>query len=324
MIPLLPRRLNQRLEQGLSALNRATDDLPHYLARAVTSFFAIGMRNAAALSYYAAFSILPLILLLIVLLSRLIGPMITQEQIMSALAPFLPEGASGALVLVQDFVKGALEQSGSITLIALAALAWSGLGLFSNIASALDTIFHSESSFSLVRNRLRALGMAVMLILLLILSFLTSFVISVIDSLLLDPSSVWLQISALALPLGLDMLIFTLIFRFVPARRPAWEAIWPAALLGAVLWEFAKALFGSMTSTSTLFQPLYGAIASGMMLLLWVYILAATFLFAAGVCAQVNLWLQERRWQPDETAVIEGQPALPTSTVQLPPGPPRG
>ncbi|MFN8377301.1 MAG: YihY/virulence factor BrkB family protein [Anaerolineae bacterium] len=324
MIPLLPPRLNERLEQSLLALNRATDDLPHYLVRAVTGFFSIGMRNAAALSYYAVFSILPLILLLIVVLSRIVGPVITQEQIMSALTPFLPEGVSGALVLVQDFVKGALEQSGSITLIALVALAWSGLGLFTNIASALDTIFQAEDSFNLVKNRLRALGMAVVLILLLILSFFTSFVIGVIDSLLLDPSSVWLRISALALPLGLDMLIFTLLFRYVPTRKPAWEAIWPAALIGAAMWEIAKSLFGSMVSSSTLFQPLYGAIASGMMLLLWAYVLAATFLFAAELCAQINLWLHERHWQSDSTAILEDQQALPASTNQPPSERPRG
>lgn len=324
MTPPLPHRLYNRFEQGLSSVNRATDDLPLYLARAVTEFFSLGMRNAAALSYYAVFSILPLILLLIVVLSRIIGPVITQEQIMSALAPFLPEGASGALVLVQDFVKGALEQSTSITLIALAALAWSGLGLFSNIAASLDLIFHGQSSFNLLKNRLRALGMAAVLILLLMLSFFSSFVIGVIDSLLLDPTSVWLRISALALPLGLDMLIFTLLFRYVPTRKPAWEAVWPAALLGAALWELAKALFGSIVSTSTLFQPLYGAIASGMMLLLWAYVLAATFLFAAGICAQINLWLHERRWQTgEEPPVLEDQPALPPATH--PPGElPRG
>lgn len=314
MIPLLPHRLTERLARWLAAANRATDDLPHYLARAVMDFFAMGMRNAAALSYYAVFSILPLILLLIAVLSRIIGPVITQEQIMSALTPFLPEGVTGALDLVQDFVKGALEQSGSITLIALIALAWSGLGLFSNIATSLDTLFHGESSMNMVRNRLRALGMAAVLILLLVLSFFTSFMIGVLESLLLDPSSVWLRISAQALPLGLDMLIFMLLFRYVPIRRPAWEAVWPAALLGAVMWELAKSLFGNMVGTSTLFQPLYGAIASGMMLLLWAYVLAATFLLAAGVCAQVDRWLHERRWQNDDEAVLDGTPILPPST----------
>ena len=324
MIPLLPHRLNERLAHELAALNRATDDLPLYLAHAMTGFFGAGMRNAAALSYYAVFSIFPLILLLIAVLSRIIGPVITQEQIMSALTPFLPEGISGSLGLVQDFVTAAIEQSGSITIIALLALAWSGIGLFSNMASALDNLFHGASSFNLVKNRLRALGMAGVLILLLVLSFFTSFVIGVLDSLLLDPSSVWLRISALALPLGLDMLIFTLLFRFVPRRKPAWEAVWPAALLGAIMWEAAKALFGTMAGSSTLFQPLYGAIASGMMLLLWAYVLAATFLLAAGICAQLDAWLRERRWQGSDDAVVDGQPALPPFTPQPPPDLPSG
>jgi membrane protein len=254
-------------------------------------------------------------------LSRVVGPVVTQDQVMSTLTPFLPEGAGGALTLVQDFVKGAIEQSGSVTIIAIAGLAWSGLGLFSNIAGSLDTIFGGHTTFNLLRNRLRALGMAVALILLLLLSFVSSFVIGVIDSLMLDPSSVWLRISAFALPLGLDMLIFTLLFRFVPTRKPVWEAVWPAALLGAVMWEIAKSLFSTFTSASALFQPLYGAIASGMLLLLWAYVLASTFLFAAELCAQINRWLLERRWAEEPTPVIEGLPVLPDPDPEASPSP---
>ncbi len=308
-----------RVRRGLDSASRATDDLPRYLGQAVTGFLSIGMHNAAALAYYAIFSMLPLILLLVVVLSRLVGPMLTQEQIMTALSPFLPEGAGGALNLVQTFVAGALDQSGSVTIIAVAGLAWAGLGLFSNIATSLDVIFDAGRSLNLVRNRLRAMAMATVLILLLSLSFLSSFVIGLFDSLLLDPSSVWLRISAFALPLGLNMLIFILLFRFVPSRRPDWEAIWPAALLGAILWELAKGLFAWFVSTSTIYQPLYGAIASGMVLLLWTYILAAGFLFAAEVCARVNDWLHERDWQQEPAGIVEPRAQIAASAQSNPP-----
>lgn len=290
----------------LAALDDATDELPRFLWRAVQDFSSRGLRNAAALSYYAVFSIFPLILLVIVIVSRLLGQVLTEDQVMSALTPFLPDGAGRTLTVVQSFISGALELSGSITIIAIVSLAWAGLGLFGNIASALDTIFDAEQPVGLVRVRIRALLMAIVLIALISLSFLSSFVIGLFDSLLLNPATVWLRISTIALPLGLNMLIFTLVFRLVPGRRPEWEAIWPAALLGATIWEAAKALFGLLTSSSLLYQPVFGAIASGMLLLFWIYILAGGFLFAAEVCAHLNRWTLERRWQAEEGGVLEG------------------
>jgi membrane protein len=275
----------------------------------VQDFSARGMRNAAALSYYAIFSIFPLLLIVVVFLTRVLGQVLTEEQILSALTPFLPDGATGAITLIQSFLTGALELSGSVTIIAIISLAWAGLGLFGNIAAALDTIFHAEQPVGLVRGRIRALLMAIVLILLLSLSFLSSFVIGLFDSLLLNPSTVWLRISTIALPLGLNMLIFTLLFRYVPGRRPDWEAIWPAALLGGIIWEVAKALFGLFTASSLLYQPVFGAIASGMLLLFWIYILAGGFMFAAEICAHLNRWLRERRWQEEESGIVEA-PAL--------------
>ncbi len=306
-MPKFIKRLVAWLNKSLAALNQLTDDLPRFLWYAVKDFSARGMRNAAALAYYAIFSIFPLLLLVIVVLSRVLGQVLTEEQVMSTLTPFLPEGAGGALSLVQTFVGGALEQSGSITIIAVISLAWAGLGLFGNIASSLDTIFHAERPVGLVRGRIRALLMAFALVGLLSLSFLSSFVIGLFDSVFLNPAAVWLRISTIALPLGLNMLIFTLLFRYVPSRRPDWEAVWPAALLGAIIWEAAKALFATFTSSSLMYQPVFGTLASGMLLLFWIYVLAGGFLFAAEICAHLNRWGHERRWQAEEGGVLEGR-----------------
>lgn len=306
------------LSNLMIALNRATDDLPRFLWHAVQDFSARGLRNAAALSYYAIFSVFPMLLLVVVVLSRVLGQVLTEEQVMSALTPFLPEGATGALTLIHSFVSGAFELSGSVTVIAILSLAWAGLGLFGNIASGLDTIFQAERPIGLVRGRIRALVMAVVLIVLLSLSFLSSLVIGLFDSLTLSPAG-WLRISTIALPLGLNMLIFTLLFRFVPGRRPEWEAIWPAALLGALLWEIAKSLFGLLTASSLLYQPVFGAIASGMLLLFWIYILAGSFLFSAEICAHLDRWLRERRWQAEAGSVLEAPALQAGPPAELPP-----
>lgn len=271
-----------------------TRQLPVYLRQAVTNFGHSGTRQAAALAYYAIFSVFPLSLLLAVVVGRLLGPVAAQEQLSNALSLFLPQDTTR---LLQSNIEEALQQSGSFTLIALAGLIWSALGLFSNITFSLDVIFAVPARRSLWRQRLVALLMTVILVALITASFVTSAVLRLISVSLLGQPSTWLNVGTIFLPMGLNMVIFALLFRYVPARHVHWDAVWPAAIFGAVGWELAKAGFVWYTSRVVNFQFVYGSIATAIVLLLWAYLIAAIFLFSAELCAQLNDWflLQQER-----------------------------
>jgi len=271
-----------------------TRQLPVYLRQAVTNFGHSGTRQAAALAYYAIFSVFPLSLLLAVVVGRLLGPVAAQEQLSNALSLFLPQDTTR---LLQSNIEEALQQSGSFTLIALAGLIWSALGLFSNITFSLDVIFAVPARRSLWRQRLVALLMTVILVALITASFVTSAVLRLISASLLGQPSTWLNVGTIFLPMGLNMVIFALLFRYVPARHVHWDAVWPAAIFGAVGWELAKAGFVWYTSRVVNFQFVYGSIATAIVLLLWAYLIAAIFLFSAELCAQLNDWflLQQER-----------------------------
>ncbi|MBZ0285942.1 MAG: YihY/virulence factor BrkB family protein [Anaerolineae bacterium] len=272
-----------------SSQDDVTRELPGYLWQAVTNFGRSGTRQAAALAYYAIFSVFPLSLLLAVVIGRLLGPVVAQQQLSSALSLFLPEDTTR---LLQTNIEEALQQSGSFTLIALAGLIWSALGLFTNITFSLDVIFAVPARRSLWRQRLVALLMTVILVALITGSFVTSAVLRLISASLLGQPSTWLNVGTIFLPMGLNMVIFALLFRYVPARHVHWDAVWPAAIFGAVGWELAKAGFVLYTSRVVNFQFVYGSIATAIVLLLWAYLIAAIFLFSAELCAQLNDWFR--------------------------------
>ncbi len=280
----------------------ATRELPHYLWRAGLNFSRTGTRQAAALAYYAIFSVFPLSLLLAVVISTLLGPVAAQEQISSALSLFLPQET---VQLLLKNVTEAMQQGSSFTLIALAGLLWSGLGLFSNITSSLDTIFMVPARRSLWRQRLVALVMTLILIVLITASFLTSAVLRLISASLLGQSSNWLTIGTIFLPLGLNMVIFALLFRYIPSRHVHWDAVWTASIFGAVGWELAKAGFVLYTTRIANFQFIYGSIATVIVLLLWAYLIAAIFLLSAELCAQLNEWFLIREEHELEQLSLE-------------------
>lgn len=270
----------------------ATRLLPFYIWRAIINFGDYGNRQAAALAYYTVFSIFPLTLLLATAISRVLGAAVAQQQIANALRLFLPPESTADLM---NSISQALEQNTSFGLIAIVGLIWSGLGLFSNITSSLDRIFHVPVSRSLWRNRLVAVIMIFILVVLVTASFVTSGILVLISSVFfLNSPSTWITIATVFLPLGLNMIIFVLLFRFVPARLVNWDAIWPAAIFGAAGWEIAKAGFRWYLANLANYQVVYGSIATVIVLLFSAYLLASIFIFSAELCAQLNEWLVRR------------------------------
>jgi membrane protein len=144
--------------------------------------------------------------------------------------------------------------------------------------------------------------MTVILVVLVTASFVTSAALRLISASLLGQPSAWLSVAIVFLPLGLNMVIYILLFRYVPARHVHWDAVWPAAIVGAAGWELIKIGFVWYTASIANFQFIYGGIATAIVLLLWAYLLAAVFLLSAEICAQINYWylsLASRSMLPD-------------------------
>src|SRR5262249_38094046 len=94
-----------------------TQSLLHHLWLAGVNFYRHGTRQAAALAYYAIFSIFPLFLLLVVAISNVVNPALASEQIGNGLRLFLPTGMVSPL---ENDVAAALNQAQSFGIVALA------------------------------------------------------------------------------------------------------------------------------------------------------------------------------------------------------------
>lgn len=294
----------RHLTHWWSQFSPATRSLPRYLWQAIANFNRHGTRQAAALAYYAVFSVFPLTLLLAVGASSLLGPAVAQEQIRNGLALFVPRQT---LDLLQENLVGALQQSSSFGLVALVGVIWSALGFFSNITSSLDLIFRVPAQRSLLRKRFTAFVMTIILVILVIVSFLTSGVLRLVSVMLIDRSSPWITIATLLLPFGLDMVILALLFRYIPYRRVSWDAIWPAAIFGGVGWELAKAGFAWYLTNLANYQFVYGGIATVIVLMFWAYLSASIFLLSAEICAQLDDWWT-KDYEPERKALTDKQP----------------
>jgi membrane protein len=160
-----------------------------------------------------------------------------------------------------------------------------------------------RGSRGMVRQRLIAIIMGLTLVVLVVASFLTSGVLRLVSALTPGLPNLWVRIGIFFLPIGLDVVIFALLFHYVPNREVHWDAVWPAAIFGAIGWELAKQGFEWYLTNLANYAIIYGSIATVIVLLFWAWVIASVFLFSAEVCARLNEWLieeEERQLQQQE------------------------
>lgn len=281
--------------------NTMTDGLLQHLWWAIDRFGKHGTRESAALSYYAIFSLFPLLILLIIVIGSWLGPAAARNQIDGVLRVFLPPSTANFL---QDSIAETLDQRGSFGLVAGVTLLWSSLGFFSSLSSALSRTFRDEKGYNTWSSRLMGLGMMVALGVLLAASLATTLVFNLMDLIIFGTMS-WLTTAALVVPFSLSVAIFAFLYRFIPRRRVRWDAIWVAAFLGGGAWETAKRLFTWYLDNLASYSLVYGSVATMIVLMLWVYLTGIIILLGGEICVAIDDWMSKRSVHGQELAYAE-------------------
>ncbi len=272
-------------------LNTMTDGLLQHMWWSIDRFTKHGTRESAALSYYAIFSLFPLMILLIIVIGSTLGPAAAKNQIDGVLQLFVPTDTAN---FVQDSIAQTLEQRGSFGLVAGVTLLWSSLGFFSNLSSALTRTFRDPKGYNTWQSRLYGLGLLIAFGVLLAASLATTVVFNLIDLVVFYQTTSWVSTGALIVPLSLSVAIFAFLYRFVPRRRVRWDAIWVAAFLGGSAWEVAKRVFGWYLENLASYSLVYGSVATVIVLMLWVYLSGIIILLGAEICVGLDDWMSKR------------------------------
>lgn len=262
---------------------------------------------AAALAYYAAFSLGPLLLLLggwlgSTLRARPELALRYREALATMLEPLLPEGFDG-LALIERSFDLVLTQLSEGTLLrvglSLLVLLWASSGFFASLQRALEQIFDVPEQRGFLRTRAVALvlvaAVALVIALELIGGSLASWswnalrnVSEPLDTfgLQLPDTPAWLTDTG-PLRWVLAITAFTTTFRLLPRRTSRW---W-GSLLGAFVSVGGLQLMRvvlPLVFDDTRFNLVYGVIASIVVLLLWLFLAMMLVLVGALVAAEIS------------------------------------
>lgn len=248
----------------------------------------------AALAYYAALSMAPLLLIL----TSVAGAVYSRQAAASRLADRLETwaGPEAAQMITAILENASRPGSGSLAaLLGFAFLLLGASGLFTQLKGALDHFWGFEASAdsedegleetlrAKVMERLLAFGMVLVLGLLVLTAMLSSTLVSALATFARDllPFGAW---AARGIQLGFSLLLLTvavaLLFKILPSVQVAWRDVWVGAVATAVLFVLGQWLLGFYLSHGGVGSA-YGAAGSLVVLLVWIYYSAQILFFGA-------------------------------------------
>jgi membrane protein len=243
-------------------------------------------RLGAALAYYSVFSLGPLLLIVTAIAGLFFGADAARRSITSQFRSMIGETGGQA---VEVMLKGAESSTagGWTAALGIGLLLVAALGVVVQLRDALNTIFdvkEPEDAGIAWYAKVYAMCFAGILALgfLLAVSLIISAVLAAFSAWLSDSAaeSLLLMLLSFAVSLAVLTLLFSMLFRWLPDRQLAWRDVWLGGFVTALLFNIGKSAIAWYIGTQG-FESTYGAAASIVVLLIWVYYSAQIVLFGA-------------------------------------------
>jgi membrane protein len=242
-------------------------------------------RLGAALAYYSVFSLGPLIVIAISIAGLAFGHEAVQGQVTGAIRGLL--GDTGAQA-VEAMLKGAdRPREGMLaTILGLGTLLFAAIGVVVQLKDALNTVWEVKTPpgkgiWRFARTYVLSLAGVLALGFLLLISLLLTAALSAVGKYIAPylPEGA-LQIAGSAASFAVIGVLFAMMFKWLPDTRVEWRDVWLGAILTAALFELGKFVIGFYIGKQGL-ESTYGAAASIVVVLIWIYYSAQLVLMGA-------------------------------------------
>jgi membrane protein len=249
-----------------------------------------GPRLGAALAFYTLLSLTPLLLVIVSIGGLVFGRQAAQSQIVWQVEDMV--GPSGAKA-IQSLLEGARHTGHGVlaTGLGLLTLLFGASGVLIELRDALNTIWDIppstakglQSVLAMVKERLFSFALVMATGFLLIVSLAVNAAVAAVGQYaaqLLPASEGILQAANTLLSLVVITSLFAAIYRIMPDARIEWRDVWLGAAVTSLLFTAGKFVIGLYLGKAT-FASTYGAAASIVVLIVWVYYSGQIFFLGA-------------------------------------------
>jgi membrane protein len=251
--------------------------------------------TSAAISYFAIFSLFPLILLSVSIASfgfEMIDDYQGIIQKLEFIAPALGQ-------LLGKNIEEIIKARGPVTVIAFISLVWSASTFFFILTGSLNGIWDVKDVHPVWKRR----GGAILFVLIFVSSllFFASFVgnfVTFLSSLVPKEISQLQSVSSLIIGYLLNIALFWFVYVVLPHSNATFRDVLPGAIWAGLLWEFAKKTFLIFISSYlSLSNLIFGSVATIVAIMTWAYLSGLIFLFGAHI--NVERFRIMQKWKED-------------------------
>jgi membrane protein len=264
----------------------------------------------AALAYYTVFSLAPLVLVLLAIVGLIFrnDPGGAWNKITEQMSYFLDKSA---VEVVQNIAQKAAQPNKSLlaTIIGILLALFGASGVFGQLQDALNIIWGVKAKpgggiWGFLRSRFLSFAMVGGVCFLLLVSLTLESVLKGFSHYIQGalPGGIVIAMAAYWIfDLAVIILLFAIIFKFLPDAKIQWRDVWIGAAMTAVFFAIGKWALGLYLGSGSAASA-YGAASSLITLLLWVYYSSQILLFGAEF-TQVYASQAGRGIAPDEQAI---------------------
>ena len=249
---------------------------------------------AAAVSFYALFSIFPLALAATSILGFVIRSQDLETELIDAVGNLIPVSSD----FITSAIRGVIETRAATGVVGTLGLILSATAVFNDIKRALNIAWGITRPRPFVQDKLVDFTLMAGGGVFFLLSLLATAGIRVVRELsarqlgslglptsLLEGDLLWHSVTMIV-PGLFTFLAFLLLYRFVPNTRVRFRDIWLGALIGAIAFEVTKNVFAWYVSRFASYSVIYGTLGKLVAFMMWIYISAAILLFGAELAAE--------------------------------------
>jgi membrane protein len=244
-------------------------------------------RQGAALAYYSVFSLGPIIVIAIAVAGLFFGHEAVTSQVISSLKGML--GDTGAKAIESMLAGASRPAEGALaTILGIGALLFAAIGVVVQLKDALNVVWEVEESeesgiWHFARNYVLSFAAVLALGFLLLVSLLVTAALAAAGKFVAPymPEGV-LHVVSLVVSFAVVTVLFAMMFKWLPDVSVGWRDVWLGALLTALFFEVGKAAIGFYIGKQGL-ESTYGAAASIVVVLIWVYYTSQIILMGAEI-----------------------------------------
>ena len=275
-----------KIKRGIPILSLSARTLWGLLLSTVKSWIAHrGPSMGAALSYYTAFSLAPMLVFILSLASLVVKEKDASHYIVLEVADLMGAKGGAAVQEILDHATSAKTLSWG-TAISFAVLLVGASGAFGELQDSLNQIWEVPSQrnpfLSMLKERALSFAMIFVLGFFMLVSLaLSAFIAALSGAVVNQFPAVGLEVANTAISFVVFSGLFSIIFWLLPDVTLRWSDVWSGAILSAALFIIGKFLLGWYIGFSSISFSRYGAAGSFVVILVWVFYSAQILFFGA-------------------------------------------